>query len=623
MHHRYGSSSNNSSISSSSHGMFLGTAREKREKLLRKAYFNQHRNGSYVGWQPHSPPPQPVPEALSPDFRYFRHHSNPRTHSVDSVSSSTTTTTATLPIFEQHMPRTASQTSLNMNRASPCPSDMSFSYSNPKYFVRTAVFRPTFALASKAPLHYENILQPSLLEDKHRYGYNNDETTFRSPTPRPDFSTVRTDSITLDDLIERMTPTSNCTPEITFLYPTLLCVRTHLNPTLLFNRIARTVFSNLAHISQDQRTNLILNYLTMLIHWTKTFSYDFRTPTLMNQLDCVTNQIIKLDPMFSPNIKLLLSDISTKLNILERYEQYLQLIENEISNRLTTSALTTDIYEQCPCPKEFAHQLTHIELDRLKAIGAEEFIHMRSSDSSSTSDAESKKSSSSQPWTSCLEAYINWSNRLSLFVTTEIIKHLKRHIRVKLLNYFIDAALECFNTGNFNSMMGILGGLNMLPVKRLKKTWSKANRAKLDTLEKYMNPSKNFCIYRSIVKAAMQRAEKHHWQSGMVIIPFLSIFLRDVYFIKVRSSDIIMNDNGKEELNLKKFYILGRFISEEFMRCKSSKCSFTRYESIINYVVTSPVFSEDSLMAASFECEPPETDNDRDQLRSLRTKLGF
>ncbi len=72
----------------------------------------------------------------------------------------------------------------------------------------------------------------------------------------------------------------------------------------------------------------------------------------------------------------------------------------------------------------------------------------------------------------------------------------------------------------------------MLPVKRLKKTvdfsvkrkkiyffdfqWSKANRAKLDTLEKYMNPSKNFCIYRSIVKAAMQRAEKHHWQSGMV-----------------------------------------------------------------------------------------------------------
>jgi len=80
---------------------------------------------------------------------------------------------------------------------------------------------------------------------------------------------------------------------------------------------------------------------------------------------------------------------------------------------------------------------------------------MSSSDSASASDIDSTKSLHS--WTYCLESYINWSNRLSSFVTTEIIKHLKRHIRVKLLNYFIDAALECFNTGNFNSMMGILG----------------------------------------------------------------------------------------------------------------------------------------------------------------------
>jgi hypothetical protein len=88
---------------------------------------------------------------------------------------------------------------------------------------------------------------------------------------------------------------------------------------------------------------------------------------------------------------------------------------------------------------------------------------MRSSDS--PSDADSKKSSK-HPWMYCLEAYINWSNRLSSFVTTEIIKHLKRHIRVKLLNYFIDAALECFNTGNFNSMMGILGKVTRVGFSR-------------------------------------------------------------------------------------------------------------------------------------------------------------
>jgi hypothetical protein len=45
-----------------------------------------------------------------------------------------------------------------MHRASPCPSDISFSYSNPKYFVRTAVFRPASTVTTKAPLHYENVI---------------------------------------------------------------------------------------------------------------------------------------------------------------------------------------------------------------------------------------------------------------------------------------------------------------------------------------------------------------------------------------------------------------------------------------------------------------------------------
>jgi len=164
MHHRYGSNSNSSSISSSGHGVFLGTAREKREKLLRKAYLNQQRNGLSGGWQPHHPPSPPPPSSLTvnelypSEFRYFRHHQNSRTHSVDSISSSTTTIATNNPINEYQMPRTSSQTSLNINRSSPCPSDMSFSYSNPKYFVRRAVFRPASALKTKAPLHYENVI---------------------------------------------------------------------------------------------------------------------------------------------------------------------------------------------------------------------------------------------------------------------------------------------------------------------------------------------------------------------------------------------------------------------------------------------------------------------------------
>jgi hypothetical protein len=52
------------------------------------------------------------------------------------------------------------------------------------------------------------------LDGKQRLGMNNDETTFRSPTPGPDFSINHRDSIALDELINRLTPTSTSTPEV-------------------------------------------------------------------------------------------------------------------------------------------------------------------------------------------------------------------------------------------------------------------------------------------------------------------------------------------------------------------------------------------------------------------------
>ena len=155
MHHRYETNSNHSSISSAGfHGAFLGTAREKREKLLRKAQLNQQR---YSGPSSSPPPPssaQSMNEAYPFEYRYYRNQPNGRTQSVDEISSSSTATNAS-GLHESLMPRTASQASLNRHRASPCPSDLSFSYSNPKYFVRSHVLRPA---TTKAPLHYENVL---------------------------------------------------------------------------------------------------------------------------------------------------------------------------------------------------------------------------------------------------------------------------------------------------------------------------------------------------------------------------------------------------------------------------------------------------------------------------------
>jgi hypothetical protein len=53
-----------------------------------------------------------------------------------------------------------------------------------------------------------------------------------------------------------------------------------------------------------------------------------------------------------------------------------------------------------------------------------------------------------------------------------LFQHAKKKQRVRVVEYWIETARECFNIGNFNSLMAIIAGLNMSPISRLKKTVS-------------------------------------------------------------------------------------------------------------------------------------------------------
>ena len=76
-----------------------------------------------------------------------------------------------------------------------------------------------------------------------------------------------------------------------------------------------------------------------------------------------------------------------------------------------------------------------------------------------------------------LQAYVDWFNRLSYLVATTVCKKRKKKLRIRVIEFWIEVARECVNIGNFNSLMGIITGLNMVPVARLKKTWHKISSA--------------------------------------------------------------------------------------------------------------------------------------------------
>uniref|UniRef100_A0A8C7YF17 Ras-GEF domain-containing protein n=1 Tax=Oryzias sinensis TaxID=183150 RepID=A0A8C7YF17_9TELE len=109
-----------------------------------------------------------------------------------------------------------------------------------------------------------------------------------------------------------------------------------------------------------------------------------------------------------------------------------------------------------------------------------------------------------------LGAYVDWFNRLSYLVATEICVPVKKKQRARVMEFFIDVARECFNIGNFNSLMAIISGMNMSPVSRLRKTWSKVKTAKFDILEHQMDPSSNFYNYRTALRGAVQRSRTAH-----------------------------------------------------------------------------------------------------------------
>lgn len=65
-----------------------------------------------------------------------------------------------------------------------------------------------------------------------------------------------------------------------------------------------------------------------------------------------------------------------------------------------------------------------------------------------------------------------------------------------MVEYWIETGRECFNIGNFNSLMAIISGLNMSPISRLKKTVSNT----LFFIEYYWNQNDYYFMFLAKTK---------------------------------------------------------------------------------------------------------------------------
>ncbi|EDW18806.1 ras-GEF domain-containing family member 1B [Drosophila mojavensis] len=292
------------------------------------------------------------------------------------------------------------------------------------------------------------------------------------------------------------------------------------------------------------------------------------------------------------------------------------------------------IMDLCPSCEHLAHQLTAIELERLSHIGPEEFVQAFAKDYqqqqakaagtgmgigntiTASNDATAGSSSlNDMKKTRNLESYVQWFNRLSYLTASEIVKYPKKKQRVRIIEYWIETARECFNIGNFNSLMAIIAGLNLAPIGRLKKTWSKVQSAKFSVLEHQMDPTSNFNSYRSTLKAAMWRSEGATEERERIIIPFFSLFVKDLYFLNEGCSNRLPNNH----INFEKCSQLAKQVME-FNEWKKVICPFEKLPNVIAYLQHNAVLNENTLAIASFECEPPENTEEKDRYKTVKAE---
>ncbi|XP_011067077.1 PREDICTED: uncharacterized protein LOC105153748 [Acromyrmex echinatior] len=416
----------------------------------------------------------------------------------------------------------------------------------------------------------------------------------------------------LEALVQHMVPTEEYYPDRAYLFAFLLSARLFIKPHELLGEVCALCEhqQNLNGEGGKERLHRFVPRLVQLLaEWTETFPYDFRDERVMGHVRSITQKVAAVDAAARQEVSALLQNLLLRLTALERYEEGLARLATEAATEQLTQV---DITELCPSATVLAQQLTHVELERLSYIGPEEFVQAFAKESPhlETSFKDMKK-------TRNLESYVQWFNRLSYFVATEVCKHAKKKQRVRVVEYWIETARECFNIGNFNSLMAIIAGLNMSPISRLKKTWSKIQSAKFSILEHQMDPSSNFSSYRSTLKAAMWRSAGATDERQRIVVPFFSLLVKDLYFLNEGCSNKLPNGH----INFEKFWQLAKQVTE-FIAWKQVACPFEKNPRVIAFLQASPVLTENTLALASFECEPPDNNPEKERYKALKSEMN-
>lgn len=312
------------------------------------------------------------------------------------------------------------------------------------------------------------------------------------------------------------------------------------------------------------------------------------------------------DEHCTPKIRRLLGELAKTIDIGIQVQQLIVLVKNSEEEEKNREPIYQDvpkevqIFEGDSLPHAFllsfdattiAQQLTYIEFDIYKCI---------------TSD-ELKNQSWNKPKRMCIArnvcALIQRANRISMWVATAILLQPKVKDRARVILKIINVAKALRELNNYNTLMGIIAGLNMSCVSRLKQTMTTVGRKPLDTLKMLQNivdPTSSFKTLRETLR-----------QGGSTQLPYIGTTLTDLTFMEDGNPDSFTHPKThKDVINMEKRDLLANCI-RSVRSYQTSDYKITLRDPPHTFLHELPCLDEQLLYALSLEREPRTNDTFR------------
>eukprot|EP01126_Amoeba_proteus_P061990 TRINITY_DN8370_c0_g1_i1.p1 TRINITY_DN8370_c0_g1~~TRINITY_DN8370_c0_g1_i1.p1 ORF type:complete len:216 (-),score=35.43 TRINITY_DN8370_c0_g1_i1:475-1122(-) len=195
------------------------------------------------------------------------------------------------------------------------------------------------------------------------------------------------------------------------------------------------------------------------------------------------------------------------------------------------------------------------------------------------------------------------ANYISFWVAMSILLQNRLQNRVAAITRFITIAQYLKDLNNYNTLMGIIAGLNYGPVSRLKHSFSslKKNKQTLLDLQDMLNPTGAYKKLRALTEAA----------AGRSVVPFIGISLQDLTFIDenndfVEAKDMKGIPDGTKLINFSKHRMVHSTIRKllRFQNTLNFSSTIFRVEPVFTFLYSLPKLPDNALYALSYEVEP-------------------